>query len=141
MKKKNFWSMFMLIVIVLPMMVACSSDKDDDTPIDISKAIGTWVCVKSTDKVGGKTYNDLFVGESVRINSDNTYASTSRNFGTTGTYSVNGNKITVHTNNAETYVISASFSGNRMTWNGSGEGVIFTYVFEKEDTWHSTAPY
>ena len=141
MKKMKLWSMLMLMVMALPMMVACSSDDDDDSPVDVSKAIGTWVCIKSTDNVQGKTYTDLFVGESVRINSNNTYASTSRNFGTSGTYSVNGNKITVHTNNAETYVITVSFSGNKMTWKGSGEDVKFTYVFEKEDTWHGTAPY
>lgn len=122
----------MLIVMMMPMMVACSSDKDENTSVDVSKAVGTWYCIKSTDSSGGYVVDDLFVGRSVTIKADGTYSSNSTSFGTNGTYTINGNKIVVNTNSGRAFMITVTFSGNNMTWRGSGEGVTFTYVFEKK---------
>ena len=107
-------------------------DDDDDTPVDVSKAVGTWVCVSSTDRSGGYSSDNLFVGQEVTIYDDGTYTSTSLSMGYTGTYEVSGSNVIVTTNSGRRFVIKLSFSGNRMTWNGSGEGVTFTYVFTKK---------
>lgn len=123
----------MLAVVTMAFVTACSSSDDGGgETVDVSKAVGTWYCVSSTDRAGEYTMSNLFVGHSVTINSNGTYTSTSSSFGTSGSYKINGNKIVVNTNGGRAFMITVSFSGNRMTWNGSGEGVNFTYVFEKE---------
>jgi len=143
MKKLKIWSILLLMAMALPMVVACSSDSGDgdDSSVDVAKAVGSWFCIKSSDKVDGYTMDDLFVGQSVTINANGSYTSSSSSFGTSGSYQVSGNKIIVVTNSGRRFVISVSFSGNKMTWKGSGEGVTFTYVFEKEDTSFVTPPY
>lgn len=125
----------MLVVMMLPFVAACSNSADRERyreHVDVSPAVGTWRCVESTDISGGQTLEGLFVDQSVSIYSNNLFTSTSSSFGTLGSYEFNGQKIVVNTNNGRTFVISAvSFSGNRMTITGSGDGVTFTYVFEK----------
>jgi len=132
MKKMKEWSMMMLVMLMIPLMVACSKDSEEEESVDITKAVGTWYCIKSTDSSGGYTANDLFVGHSVSIKANGTYTSTSSSFGTSGTYKVNGSKIVVNTNSGRAFMVSVFFSGDTMTWRGSGEGVSFTYVFERE---------
>ena len=136
MRELKIWSILMLAVMMMPMLTACSSDSSDDEggSVDVSKAIGTWFCIASTDRSGKYSVDDLFVGHEVTIKSNNTYSSTSSSFGYNGTYQISGNRIIVLTDSGRRFVITVSFSGNRMTWNGSGEGVNFTYVFEREDT-------
>ena len=52
--------------------------------------------------------------------------------GNSGTYTINGSTITAKTT-GYTFVMQASFSDNRMTWNGTASnGVTFHYVFQKE---------
>lgn len=132
--KKNVkrWSILMFAVLTMSMLSACGSDDNgEEGSVDVSKAIGTWFCIASTDRSGNTTMEDLFVGHKVTIKSDNTYTSTSSSFGYSGTYEISGNRIIVETGSGRRFVITASFSGNRMTWNGSGDGVIFTYTFQK----------
>ena len=127
----KLWSM-MLAVLMMFTIVSCGDDGDDggDT-VDVSKAVGTWYCTSSNDRSGGYSVDDLFVGQQVTIYSDGTYTSTSSSFGTTGTYVVSGSNIIVTTNSNRRFVVGVTFSGNRMTWRGSGEGVTFTYVFSR----------
>ncbi len=137
MKRFKIWSMMMLVVMMLPFVAACSSNEDGvqyEDRIDVSPAIGTWLCIKSTDSSGGKTYENLFVGQKVSIYSNDLYTSTSSSLGSIGSYKVTGQEITVSTNNDRTFIITAvKFLENRMTLEGSGEGISFKYVFEKVD--------
>lgn len=139
MKKLKIWSIMMLIAMALPMMVACGGDDSSDGGGNedsqlISKAIGTWMCTQSTDSGQGQTYQGLMVGKEVTIYANGTYSSTASSFGYTGTYTVNGNKITARSNNGNTFVITVSISGDRMTWDGTASnGVTFRYIFVRED--------
>ena len=133
MKKMTFWSMMMLVAMIMP-LVACGSDDDDATDGDlVKKAVGVWMCTQSTDKTAKGSYDGLMVGKEVRINANGTYSSTSSSFGHTGTYTIKGNQITAKNSTGDTFVVTVSISGDRMTWNGtSSTGVTFRYVFTRE---------
>ena len=64
----------MLMVMAMPLMVACGSDGDSGPSGDElkSKAIGTWMCTQSTDEAMGQSYDGLMVGKEVSIKSDGT---------------------------------------------------------------------
>lgn len=136
MKKLRFWSILMLMVMALPMMVACGGDDNDDDGARghnlVTEAVGTWMCIESTDSQGGRSMEGLMVGKEVNIKSDGTYTSTAPSFGTSGTYTISGNLITAKSS-AGTFVVTVSISSNRMTWNGTASnGVTFHYVFQRE---------
>ena len=136
MKKLRFWSILMLMVMALPMMVACGGDDNDDDGARghnlVTEAVGTWMCIESTDSQGGRSMEGLMVGKEVNIKSDGTYTSTAPSFGTSGTYTISGNQITAKSS-AGTFVVTVSISSNRMTWNGTASnGVTFHYVFQRE---------
>ena len=122
----------MMIVVV---MTACGGD-DNDGNIDVNQAVGTWMCIQSTDTYRGQSVTGLLVGTEITIKADGTYASTASSstsvMGKSGTYTINGNTITARTS-GYTFVMTASFNGNRMTWDGTAtNGVNFHYVFQKE---------
>ena len=127
----------MLAVIMMSMMTACGSDDDDNGgDIDVNQAVGTWMCVQSTDTYRGQSVTGLLVGKEITIKANGTYTSTASSetsvMGKSGTYTVNGNTITAKTT-GYTFVIQPSFNGNRMTWDGTASnGVNFHYVFQKE---------
>ena len=143
MKTFKHWSILMLMMMTMPMMVACGGDDDNDnTSIDINEAIGTWMCVQSSDTYEGYTSEGLMIGKRVTILRNGTYTSTAPSFGYNGTYTLNGNHITAKSN-AGTFVINANITGYRMTWTGtSSEGVSFRYIFERvdDDDTNSVAP-
>jgi polyisoprenoid-binding protein YceI len=119
----------LMFALALPMIVACSNDESE--PFDIKKAVGTWVCVKSTDTYQGKLGEGLFVGVRITINENGTFTSTSYNFGQSGTYTYRGNQITAKSS-AGTFVLTVTIDGDRMTWNGkSNTGINFQYVFQR----------
>ena len=133
---KNFkymrLSLMMMMVVV---MTACGGD-DNDGNIDVNQAVGTWMCVQSTDTYRGQSVTGLLVGTEITIKADGTYTSTASSstsvMGKSGTYTINGNTITARTS-GYTFVMTASFNGNRMTWDGTAtNGVNFHYVFQKE---------
>ena len=135
MKQLKNWSILMLMVMAMPLMVACGSDGDSGPTGDElkSKAIGTWMCTQSTDEAMGQSYDGLMVGKEVTIKSDNTYTSTASTFGYRGSYTINGNKITAKSEDGATFVVTVSVSGNTMTWNGTASnGTTFHYVFTRE---------
>jgi hypothetical protein len=136
MKQSKFWSTLMLIVMTLPIMVACgSNDNDDDGARDtnlVNEAVGTWMCTQSTDSQAGYSFDGLMVGKEVSIKRDGTFTSTAPSFGASGTYSISGNQITAKSS-AGTFVVTVTISGNKMTWNGTASnGVTFHYVFQRE---------
>ena len=122
----------MMMVVVI---TACSGDNNDGN-IDVNQAVGTWMCIQSTDTYRGQSVTGLLVGTEITINADGTYTSTASSstsvMGKSGTYTINGNTITARTS-GYTFVMTASFNGNRMTWDGTAtNGVNFHYVFQKE---------
>lgn len=133
MKQLKVWSMMMLVVMMMPLLSACGDDAKEEGGIDVKKAVGTWMCTKSTDTYQGKSYDGLLVGAQITIKSDGTYSSTSSSFGTSGTYTINGNTITAKNNKGDTFVVDVSISGDSMTWKGTAStGVQFSYVFVRE---------
>ena len=136
MKRFYKWSSWILIVMMLPIMLACGSDGDDDGSRDselVAKAVGTWMCTQSTDSFDGKTYDGMMVGKQVTINSNGTYTSTSSTFGYSGTYSIKGNSITARSKDGATFVVTVTINGDKMTWNGTASnGTTFRYVFVRE---------
>ncbi len=138
MKKWKEWSIFVLAVIVMPLMMACGGDDGDDDDGSrgtelVSKAVGTWMCTQSTDSAMGVSYEGLMVGKQVTINSDGTYTSTAETFGYSGTYIVKGNSITAKSKNGDTFVVTVTISGDKMTWNGTASnGTSFHYVPVRE---------
>ncbi len=134
MKRLKIWSM-MLFAVMMPVLTSCSSDSDDgakDSEL-VKQAVGTWMCTKSTDSAVGQSYDGLLVGKQITIKADGTYTSTASSFGYRGTYSIKGNQITAKSSSGDTFVVTVSISGDRMTWNGtSSTGVTFYYVFTRE---------
>lgn len=124
----------MLMAMMMPMIMACGSD-DDESEDDalLAKAIGTWMCTQSTDSYRGYTSQGLLVGAQVSIKSDGTYTSTARTFGYSGTYTIKGNTITAKSGSGDTFMVTMSISGDKMTWKGtSSTGVTFNYLFVRE---------
>lgn len=139
MKNVRLWSALTLVMLTMSLVMSCGDDDKGNggskTPTGndlVKKATGTWICTQSTDTKNGKTYEGLMVGNEVTINADFTYSSTSQDFGYNGTYSVADDKISAHSNNGKTFVITASVIGNQMTWKGaSGNNVTFSYTFQR----------
>ena len=124
-----------LMMMMVVMMTACGGD-DNDGNIDVNQAVGTWMCVQSTDTYRGQSVTGLLVGTEITIKADGTYTSTASSstsvMGKSGTYTINGNTITARTS-GYTFVMTASFNGNRMTWDGTAtNGVNFHYIFQKK---------
>jgi len=133
MKRLKYMRLSLMMMVVV--MTACGGD-DNDGNIDVNQAVGTWMCVQSTDTYRGQSVTGLLVGTEITIKADGTYTSTASSstsvMGKSGTYTINGNTITARTS-GYTFVMTASFNGNRMTWDGTAtNGVNFHYVFQKE---------
>ena len=126
----------MLMVMMMPVVVACSSDDEDNGSRDsdlLRQAIGTWMCTQSTDSAMGRSYDGLLVGKQVTINADGTFKSTAPSFGYSGTYTIKGNSITAKNTNGDTFVLTVTISGDKMTWKGTASnGTSFQYVFIRE---------
>lgn len=118
-------------------LISCGDDNGNSSASGdnlISQAVGTWMCTQSTDTQQGNSYSGMMVGKEVSIFANGTYTSTGASFGYSGTYSVSGNKITAHSDNGGTFVITVNISGDRMEWNGTASnGVTFRYIFEREN--------
>ena len=136
--RKFYHLSIMLAILMIPLMVSCGGgdDENNNTPSGddlIIKASGTWMCTQSVDTQNGQTYQGLMVGKEISISPNGTYTSTAPTFGYSGTYTVNGNKITAHSNAGGTFLINVSINGDRMTWDGTANnGVSFRYIFERE---------
>ena len=125
----------LLLIVALPMTIACSSkdNEDENAPFNVNDAVGTWMCIQSTDTYQGSTQEGLLVGAEVTIRNNGTYSSTASSFGYNGTYTTNGNKITAKSSTGFTFVVTVSVNGSTMTWTGTASsGVNFRYVFQKE---------
>lgn len=137
MKKIMYLSKLLLTVFLLS-LTSCGDDNNgtgSSTGDVISKAIGTWMCIQSTDTQQGSSYYGMMVGKEVTVYANGTYSSTSTSFGLSGTYSASGNKITAHSDGGATFVVTVTFNGDYMEWNGTASnGVTFRYVFQRESS-------
>ena len=134
----KFGFYFLSALLFSVSLISCGDDNDNSSASGgnlISQAIGTWMCTQSTDTQQGNSYSGMMVGKEVSIFANGTYTSTGASFGYSGTYSVSGNKITAHSDNGGTFVITVNISGDRMEWNGTASnGVTFRYIFERENS-------
>ena len=134
----KFGFYFLSALLFSVSLISCGDDNDNSSASGgnlISQAIGTWMCTQSTDTQQGHSYSGMMVGKEVSIMANGTYTSTGASFGYSGTYSVSGNKITAHSDNGGTFVITVNISGDRMEWNGTASnGVTFRYIFERENS-------
>ena len=111
---------------------SCSKDDENEQPFNVADAVGTWMCVESSDTSYGQTYDGLLVGAQITINSNGTYTSTASSFGAVGSYVVNENTITARNKSGDTFVVKVTIKDNRMTWEGTAStGVKFKYLFDK----------
>ena len=126
------WSAVLLMVMALPLVMACGND-DDEGGVDLNQIVGTWMCVKSTDSYQGRSVDGLLVGAEVTINSNSTYTSTAESFGRSGTYTYNGETFTAKSSAGDTFIVKVSVSKNDMRWIGTASnGVSFDYTFKRE---------
>lgn len=133
-KRMKRWSTVLLMVMALPLLMACGSDDDEnDAKVELNQIVGTWMCVKSTDTMHGISAQDQFVGVRVTINSDGTYSSTAESFGLSGSYAYNGDTFTAQSRGGKTFVINATVGKYDMRWKGTASnGVSFDYSFKRE---------
>ena len=111
---------------------SCSKDDENEQPFNVADAVGTWMCVESSDTSYGQTYDGLLVGAQITINSNGTYTSTASSFGAVGSYVVNENTITARNKSGDTFVVKVTIKDNRMTWEGTAStGVKFKYLFNR----------
>ncbi len=126
----------MIVVMMSLMLVSCGGDDSDDGSRGnelVTKAVGTWMCTSSTDSARGASVDGLMVGKQITINNNGTYTSTASTFGYSGTYTIKGNSITAKSENGDTFVVTVTISGDKMTWNGTASnGTSFHYVFIRE---------
>ncbi|SFO85458.1 lipocalin family protein [Prevotella sp. tf2-5] len=136
MKNETIWSKLMIVVMMSLMLVSCGGDDSDDGSRGnelVTKAVGTWMCTSSTDSARGASVDGLMVGKQITINNNGTYTSTASTFGYSGTYTIKGNSITAKSENGDTFVVTVTISGDKMTWNGTASnGTSFHYVFIRE---------
>ncbi len=105
--------------------VSCSSD--DDSSSDSSALVGSW---KTTDTQVGIDYN---ITATFNVNNSGNLTSVSTLDGFTKTetddfnWSTSGNKLTLDYISEDSYVLTYSISGNKLTFTDStGEAVVFT---------------
>ena len=117
MKKLKIWSMMMLMVMAMPLMVACGSDSDDVKTINKSELMGTWYTLED-DWV-------IVIGNSSVVQyelwkSGGSYTLNPQTY--TWNYTIEGNKmISDDGQRAE-----VSVSGNQMTVSANGQTMNYT---------------
>ena len=125
---------------------SCSSDDDNEEvkpSFTVSQVQGKWFCLYGTDLIDKRNTETQFLGESVVINADGTYTSSSFSFGLSGSYVIKGNRLIFTTSNGGEFTIKVYFEGENMIWSGTGEGVKFNYTFVREKAYnkYKTAHY
>ena len=119
MKQLKIWSMLMLMILAMPLMVACGSDSDDVKTINKSELMGTWY---SLEYSGGWV---IVIGNSSVVQyelwkSGGSYTLNPQTY--TWNYTIEGNKmISDDGQRAE-----VSVSGNQMTVSANGQTMNYT---------------
>ena len=119
MKKLKIWSMMMLMVIAMPLMVACGSDGDDVKTINKSELMGTWY---SLEYSGGWV---IVIGNSSVVQyelwkSGGSYTLNPQTY--TWNYTIEGNKMI----SDDGQWAEVSVNGNKMTVSANGQTMNYT---------------
>ena len=119
MKKLKIWSMMMLMVMALPLMVACGSDGDDVKTINKSELMGTWY---SLEYSGGWV---IVIGNSSVVQyelwkSGGSYTLNPQTY--TWNYTIEGNKMI----SDDGQWAEVSVNGNKMTVSANGQTMNYT---------------
>ena len=117
MKQQKIWSMMMLMVMALPLMVACGSDGDDVKTINKSELMGTWYTLED-DWV-------IMIGNSSVVQyelwkSGGSYTFNPQTY--TWNYTIEGNRMI----SDDGQWAEVSVSGNQMTVSANGQTMNYT---------------
>ena len=116
-KRLKIWSMMMLMILAMPLMVACGSDSDDVKTINKSELIGTWYTLEDgwVIVIGNSSvvqYELWKSGGSYTLNPQ-TY---------TWNYTIEGNKMI----SDDGQWAEVSINGNKMTVSANGQTINHT---------------
>ena len=117
MKKLKIWSMMMLMVMAMPLMVACGSDGDDVKTVNKSELMGTWYTLED-DWV-------IVIGNSSVVQyelwkSGGSYTLNPQTY--TWNYTIEGNKMI----SDDGQWAEVSVNGNKMTVSANGQTMNYT---------------
>ena len=100
---------------------------------DSVSLIGTWKCTSSTTTFHGGTYTDVLKGETMTINYDGTFTSTTSYIGKSGTWSKNGNTLYVKSTDGGNITLDFTLSLTTLVVKGSNDaGETFDCTFTKQ---------
>ena len=117
MKKLKIWSMMMLMIMAMPLMVACGSDGDDVKTINKSELMGTWYTLED-DWV-------IMIGNSSVVQyelwkSGGSYTLNPQTY--TWNYTIEGNKMI----SDDGQWAEVSINGNKMTVSANGQTMNYS---------------
>ena len=117
MKKQQIWSMMMLMILAMPLMVACGSDGDDVKSINKSDLMGTWYTLED-DWV-------IMIGNSSVVQyelwkSGGSYTLNPQTY--TWNYTIEGNKMI----SDDGQWAEVSINGNKMTVSANGQTMNYS---------------
>ena len=117
MKQLKIWSMMMLMILAMPLMVACGSDSDDVKTINKSELMGTWYTLED-DWV-------IMIGNSSVVQyelwkSGGSYTLNPQTY--TWNYTIEGNKMI----SDDGQWAEVSVNGNKMTVSANGQTINYT---------------
>ena len=118
MKRLRIWSMLMLLILALPMMVACGGDDGDDVKtINKSDLIGTWYSLEDdwVIVIGNSSVTQYEIWSSGGTYSLNSYTYT-------WNYTINGNRM-ISDDGQEATI---SINGNMMIVSANGQTMNYT---------------
>lgn len=117
MKKLKIWSMMMLMVMAMPLMVACGSDSDDVKTVNKSELMGTWYALED-DWVIVIGNSSVFQYELWK--SGGSYTFNPQTY--TWNYTIEGNRM-ISDDGQE---VTVSVNGNKMTVSANGQTMNYT---------------
>ena len=117
MKKQQIWSMMMLMILAMPLMVACGSDSDDVKTVNKSELMGTWYTLED-DWV-------IVIGNSSVVQyelwkSGGSYTLNPQTY--TWNYTIEGNKMI----SDDGQWAEVSINGNKMTVSANGQTMNYS---------------
>ena len=117
MKKLKIWSMMMLMILAMPLMVACGSDSDDVKTVNKSELMGTWYTLED-DWV-------IVIGNSSVVQyelwkSGGSYTFNPQTY--TWHYTIEGNKMI----SDDGQWAEVSVNGNKMTVSANGQTMNYS---------------
>ena len=117
MKQLKIWSMMMLMIMAMPLMVACGSDGDDVKSINKSELMGTWYTLED-DWV-------IMIGNSSVVQyelwkSGGSYTLNPQTY--TWNYTIEGNKMI----SDDGQWAEVSINGNKMTVSANGQTMNYS---------------